>query len=115
MPEHWLKASTPMFLRRFGEDVVIIDKKDAAPRTVRAIVDRLQPGIGRDGKKLEAKCSLEFANDPVAGIDSSTVDFGAVRVRMAIRLGGPVEDWPLAIAPDADGYQDPGMISLVIK
>lgn len=110
---HDFAGDVDEFLDVFGEPVVIVEK-GKADRTVLAIVDRQTGSIGRDGTKLDARAVLELANHPVKGIPS-TCKLGEVSVRMAIRQGGPLQDWPIAMSDDPDGWADEGMVRVKIR
>ena len=79
-----------------------------------AIVDRPKSGHAAGVSKLESQCSIELANDPVLGIPS-TVDLGKVRVRIATRIGGPIDERTIAMADGDDGWADDGMVRFVVR
>jgi hypothetical protein len=113
---NWLKHDVDVYLRDFGEDVIVIETGQS-PRTIKALVDRLPPGIGRDGSKLDARITIEVANDPVKGIASDVATSGKLRVRVATRIGGVAEpEGRMIVIPESDGdWQDAGMITLGLK
>lgn len=111
----FLKDDVDTFLADFGEDVQVIGEGD--PRTIKAIVDRPTPGVGRDGRRLEGRITIEVINDAVKGISTASIDLGKTRVRLPERLGVPArpEGFLVSLPDGSSDWQDAGMITLVLK
>jgi hypothetical protein len=111
-----LKRNAQQALRDFGEDVVVV-VVGAADRQIRAIVERMPPALGNDGRRLDARLLIEVLNDAALGIDTGTLDLGTTRVRVAARIGQAVDPKGYAVTlPNADGdWQDAGMVTLGLK
>lgn len=101
-----------------GAEAVVILLADGTTRTVNAIVDRDPPEvIDGTGRSVRPTMTITLPNSSTTGLALSEADaHGKVKVRVAQRIGGATEDFPLRVPKPGTGpWQDAGMLTFDLR
>ncbi|MDA8376376.1 MAG: hypothetical protein M0Z50_04740 [Planctomycetia bacterium] len=114
-----LQADAAAMLADFGETITVIPAS-GEPYTIQAIVDRADTVRFSDSHTASTpRCMITVQNDPKMGIPSAGLDTGTWKVQLALRLGGAVGTYSIALPHSGlnvmASWHDLGILTLEVR